>query len=241
MNKYSLIIPCYNCSEFIEKNIIKLIRKLNNFNIKYEIILIDDGSTDKTLEILKKINLNIKKIKILKNNFNIGKSFSSIKGIKISKYQKIILIDCDLPYFSDLKNIIFELNKGYDLVTINRKMEQSKLISRNLNLYQITRYIIGSLIAIINLKVLKLKIKGGDSQAGLKGFKKFKNFNKVKFLSKKFFFDLELISLYSKKRLSIKSVKTNYSVPSKSSIKIFNFSKNFEILCELLKVIKKYK
>lgn len=241
MNKYSLIIPCYNCSQFIEKNIIKLIRKLNNFNIKYEIILIDDGSTDKTLEILKKITLNIKKIKILKNNFNIGKSFSSIKGIKISKYQKIILIDCDLPYFSDLKNIIFELNKGYDLVTINRKMEQSKLISKNLNLYQITRYIIGSLVAIINLKVLKLKIKGGDSQAGLKGFKKFKNFNKVKFLSKKFFFDLELISIYSKKRLSIKSVKTNYSVPSKSSIKIFNFSKNFEILCELLKVIKKYK
>ena len=241
MNKYSLIIPCYNCSEFIEKNIIKLIRKLNNFNIKYEIILIDDGSTDKTLEILKKINLNIKKIKILKNNFNIGKSFSSIKGIKISKYQKIILIDCDLPYFSDLKNIIFELNKGYDLVTINRKMEQSKLISKNLNLYQRTRYIIGGLIAIINLKVLKLKIKGGDSQAGLKGFKKFKNFNKVKFLSKKFFFDLELISLYSKKRLSIKSIKTSYSVPSKSSIKIFNFSKNFEILCELIKVIKKYK
>ncbi len=241
MNKYSLIIPCYNCSQFIEKNIIKLIRKLNNFNIKYEIILIDDGSTDKTLEILKKITLNIKKIKILKNNFNIGKSFSSIKGIKISKYQKIILIDCDLPYFSDLKNIIFELNKGYDLVTINRKMEQSKLISKNLNLYQITRYIIGSLVAIINLKVLKLKIKGGDSQAGLKGFRKFKNFNKVKFLSKKFFFDLELISIYSKKRLSIKSVKTNYSVPSKSSIKIFNFSKNFEILCELLKVIKKYK
>ena len=241
MNKYSLIIPCYNCSQFIEKNIIKLIRKLNNLNIKYEIILIDDGSTDKTLEILKRINLSIKKIKILKNNFNIGKSFSSIKGIKISKYQKIILIDCDLPYFSDLKNIIFELNKGYDLVTINRKMEQSKLISKNLNLYQITRYIIGGLIAIINLKVLKLKIKGGDSQAGLKGFKKFKNFNKIKFLSKKFFFDLELISLYSKKKLSIKSIKTNYSVPSKSSIRIFNFSKNFEILCELLKVIKKYK
>ena len=146
-----------------------------------------------------------------------------------------------MPYFSDLKKIIFELNKGYDLVTINRKMEQSKLISKNLNLYQMTRYMIGGLIAVINLKILKLKIKGGDSQAGLKGFKKFENFNNVKFLSKKFFFDLELISLYSKKNLSIKSVKTKYSVPSKSSIKIFNFSKNFEILCELIKVIKKYK
>ena len=56
------------------------------------------------------------------------------------------------------------------------RWSKSKLISKNLNLYQITRYIIGGLIAIINLKVLKLKIKGGDSQAGLKGFKKFKKF-----------------------------------------------------------------
>jgi len=241
VNKYSFIIPCYNCSQFIEKNILRLLRKLKNIKIIYEIILIDDGSTDETFKTLKKINLSNKKIRILKNHLNIGKSFSSIKGIKNSKYQRIILLDCDLPYFSDLKKIIFELNKGYDLVTINRKMEQSKLISKNLNLYQLTRYIIGGLIAVVNLKILKLKIKGGDSQAGLKGFKKFKNFNNVKFLSKKFFFDLELISLYSKKNLSIKSVKTNYSVPSKSSIKIFNFSKNFEILCELIKVIKKYK
>lgn len=241
MYKYSLIIPCYNCSQFIQKNIIKLIRKLNQFNTKYEIILIDDGSTDKTLEILEKIKLNFKNIKILRNNFNIGKSFSTIKGIKNSKYQRIILLDCDLPYFADLKNIIIELDKGYDLVTINRKMEQSRLINKNLSLYQITRYIIGALIAQINLKILKLKIKGGDSQAGLKGFKKFKNFNTIKFISKKFFFDLELISLYSKKKLTIKSIKTNYSVPSKSSIKLFDFSKNLKILSELIEVIKKYK
>ena len=103
------------------------------------------------------------------------------------------------------------------------------------------RHYIGQFISkIINI-MLNLNIEACDTQAGLKGFKKFKNFNNVKFLSKKFFFDLELISLYSKKNFSIKSVKTNYSVPSKSSIKIFNFSKNFEILCELIKVIKKYK
>ena len=241
MNKYSFIIPCFNCSQFIEENIIKLVRKLKKFKIKYEIILIDYGSNDGTFEVLKKINSTNQKIKILKNHLNVGKSFSSIKAVKISKYQKIILIDCDLPYFSDLKNIILELEKGYDLVTINRKIEQSRLINKNLNLYQIMRYIIGGLIALINLKILKLNIKGGDSQAGLKGFKKFKNFNKIKFISKKFFFDLELISLYSKKKLTIKSVKTNYFVPSKSSIKILNFSKNFEILCELINVIKKYK
>ena len=241
MNKYSFIIPCFNCSIYIEKNILKLQKKLKKFKLKYEIILIDDGSKDETFNILKKFSLNYKNVKILKNKKNIGKSFSIIRGIKVSKYQNIILIDCDLPYFLNLKYIISELNKGYDLVIINRKMEQSKLINKSLNIYQITRYLIGGLIAYINLKILKLKIKGGDTQAGLKGFKKFKNFNNINFLSKKFFFDLELISIFSKRKLKIKSVKTVYSLPLNSSIRIFNFTKNIDILIEWFKVIKKYK
>ena len=51
----SFIIPCLNCSKFIGNTIKKLIEKLKkNRIIDFEIILIDDGSTDKTLEILKK-------------------------------------------------------------------------------------------------------------------------------------------------------------------------------------------
>jgi len=51
----SFIIPCYNCENYISSNIYKLYKKLNNSNIKYEIILIDDHSYDKTLFCLNKL------------------------------------------------------------------------------------------------------------------------------------------------------------------------------------------
>ena len=70
---------------------------------------------------------------------------------------------------------------------------------------------------------------------------KIKGFDRIKFISKKFFFDLELIIIYSKKKLNIFSLKTNYSIPKNSSIKIFNVKKNIVILSELLKIILHYK
>ena len=65
--------------------------------------------------------------------------------------------------------------------------------------------------------------------------------NDVKFISRKFFFDLELVVIYSKKKLNILSVKTNYVISKKSSIKIFNLKKNIEIIKELIKVVIFYK
>ena len=53
----SLIIPCYNYEKLISSNLEKLILKLKKFNHKFEIILVNDGSTDKTLD----------KLKIIKN------------------------------------------------------------------------------------------------------------------------------------------------------------------------------
>ena len=58
MNKYSFVIPCYNCGDFIEKNISKLQHKLKKLNIKYELILIDDGSSDKTFKIINYISIS---------------------------------------------------------------------------------------------------------------------------------------------------------------------------------------
>ena len=78
MNKLSIVIPIFN----EEKNIIKLFKKLkkinlNNIDFKKEIIAIDDGSTDKSLSILKKIS----GIKVLKQR-NHGKGKAVQHGIK---------------------------------------------------------------------------------------------------------------------------------------------------------------
>jgi len=234
----SFIIPCYNCDNYISNNIYKLYKKLKNSNIKYEIILIDDYSRDKTLSNLYKLKKKIKKIKLIKNNKNFGKSFSIIKGIKASNYKYVVFIDCDFPYFKSLFKVIKHLKKN-DMVIINRREKESYLENRKLNLYQWMRIILGYLINNFIRVWFKIKIK--DTQAGLKGFVRPKNFSKISFISKRFFFDLELILTFILAKKKIFSLNTVYSVNKKSSINFFDLNKNFEILYELIKICFKYK
>ena len=234
----SFIIPCYNCESYINNNIYKLYNKLRNSNIKYEIILVDDYSNDKTFLCIKKLKRKIRKLKILKNSKNYGKSFSIIKGTKISKYNNVIFIDCDFPYFKSIFTVIKYLRKN-DLVIINRRKKGSRLKNRDLNLYQFMRNILGITINLFIRMRFNINIK--DTQAGLKGFVKPKNFSKIKFISKRFFFDHELILLFISLKKKIRSLNTSYFINKKSNINFFDVIRNFEIFRELIKIFLNYK
>lgn len=234
LKNLSIIIPCYNFEKLIKKNIFKLIKKINKLNVNYEIIVVNDGSRDNTkniLEILAKYN---KKIKIFNLPSNKGKSHCVKIGINASKYNNLILIDCDLPYFSYLNNIIQKLNDQAELVIINRKSKKSRLYNNNLNFYQKARILIGGFIGFFNKIFLNLKFY--DTQAGLKGFKKISNFNKINFYSKKFFFDLELIYHYQIENRKIIDIPIKYKISKNSNIKLISL-KNISIVLELIKVL----
>ena len=234
--EYSIIIPCFNSQSYIENKIDILIKFLNKKDVRYEIIIIDDCSNDKTFNKLLEINKKNNKTIIIKNIKNIGKSYSIIKGIGKSKYKKIILIDSDLPYFYRLNNIILALEK-YDLVMIDRRHQKSKNLDTKKKLYQFLRIIIG--LVFNKLIRLFLPINYKDTQAGLKGFIKPDNFSSLNFISKRFFFDLELILFFHYNKKKIKTIPVNFRVSKDSSIKIFNINKNIEILKELYKIICK--
>jgi len=91
--RLSIIIPAYNEERTI-KEIINKIKKQKIKGIEKEIIVIDDSSTDKTSEILKKI----KDIKIILNKKNLGKGGSIKQGLKLAKGDIIIIQDADLEY-----------------------------------------------------------------------------------------------------------------------------------------------
>jgi glycosyltransferase involved in cell wall biosynthesis len=234
----SFVIPCYNCEGYIKKNIYKLYKKLKSLKINYEIILIDDCSADKTLIYINKLKNVIPKLKILKNIKNFGKSFSLIKGVRVSKYKRVIFIDCDLPYFKSIDSIIKYL-KTNDMVIINRRRPESKMQNYKLNFYQLMRSLLGYLINNFVRAWFNITIR--DTQAGLKGFVKPKNFSRIKFISKRFFFDLELILLFSFSKKKIFSLQTIYSVDKNSNINFSNLIKNFETLRELIKICINYK
>jgi len=95
---FSIIIPLYNEKENVNQlneELTTSLSKLENKNHEFEIIYVDDGSTDNTLENLKILKNEIKTI-ILKNNKNLAQSKSIMNGIEVSNYDNIILLDGDL-------------------------------------------------------------------------------------------------------------------------------------------------
>lgn len=232
----SVILPCFNAENFIEKKTIAIFHKLKKIKIRSEIIIINDGSTDKTFQKLNAIKKKFKSIKIINYKKNKGKSYVIKEIINKTKYENIILIDCDLPYFEVFEKVIKKLISGYDLVLVNRRHKKSKVKKEFFHPYQLVRYFVGNLIGRISCYILNIEIEGSDTQAGLKAIKKIKNFKKINFISEKFFLDLEIIFIYQKLKKKISSVPVIFNVPNESSIKIFSV-KNLRIIFELCKVV----
>ena len=135
MINFSIIIPVYNESENINPLLNEILISLKNFDKdKYEIIFVDDCSTDNTVKIIKEKEKN-KNIKGIFNFKNVGQSYSIHKGVINSKFENIITLDGDGQNdpldFQKLIDIFF-LNNKYSLVSgirINRQDSLIKVLS----------------------------------------------------------------------------------------------------------------
>ena len=96
--KFSIVIPLYNEAENITQlntELLSALRESKKNNNEFEIIYVDDGSSDKTLDYLKKFNNEMKTL-IIKNKYNLAQSKSILNGIEVSNFDNIILLDGDL-------------------------------------------------------------------------------------------------------------------------------------------------
>tara|TARA_A100001011_G_scaffold376853_2_gene439912 strand:- start:79 stop:771 length:693 start_codon:yes stop_codon:yes gene_type:complete len=126
----SIIVPCYN-----EKNTIeKIVNRIYSLNIKKEIIIVDDGSTDGTVNILRR-KIRSKTKKIIFHNKNMGKGAAIKSSLKFIKGEIVIIQDADLEY--DPKDYYKLLrpfkNKSINVVYGSRVLGRKKSIfSHNL-------------------------------------------------------------------------------------------------------------
>lgn len=121
----SIIVPCYNEGESIlctYKEIKKVINNTSEISKEeYEIIFINDGSKDNTIDIIKSISLNDKRVKYISFSRNFGKESGMLAGLEYSSGECIIIMDADLQHPPELiPKMIKYYKEGYDQVIAKR-------------------------------------------------------------------------------------------------------------------------
>ena len=119
MSKISFVIPVFNEEESLREvyGQIKIVLENDLKDYQYEIIFINDGSTDKSLEVMKKLERKDPKIKVISFRKNLGKATALNEGFKKATGDCVVTMDGDLQDGSEnIPALLEKLNKGYDLV-----------------------------------------------------------------------------------------------------------------------------
>ncbi|HUD10511.1 MAG TPA: glycosyltransferase family 2 protein [Candidatus Saccharimonadales bacterium] len=141
----SLVIPAYNESGNLEWHNSKIIEFFTKHSINYELIYVDDGSTDNSLAIIQKLSAKYKAAKYISLSRNFGKEAATSAGIKQSAGDVVVMIDADGQHPIELVNdFLSEWYAGYDVVVgVRKRNKKEGLIKRfGSRLYSI---ILGSL------------------------------------------------------------------------------------------------
>lgn len=118
----SIIVPCYNEEEslpYFYKAIDKVMTKMKD--LKFELIFVNDGSKDKTLEILKEYAKEDKRVKYVSFSRNFGKEAAMLAGLEHSKGDYVAIMDADLQDPPEtLEKMYKGIQEGYDCVGLRR-------------------------------------------------------------------------------------------------------------------------
>jgi len=186
--KFSILIPVHNEAKRIRHNLIEVKATLDDLGCNYEIVAIDDGSSDNSYQILKELKKEIPQLTIGSNSQNFGKGRALKKAFKYASGGLIVWLDADLdlhPFQIKTLYDIMELNDA-DIV-IGSKMHPNSKVN-----YPLTRKIISFGYYCI-IRIL-FDLPCHDTQTGLKLFRR-KVIEEVfpRILVKQFAFDLEVL------------------------------------------------
>jgi len=217
----SVIVPLYDENENIPVFYKRLKKTLVKLNLTYEIVIIDDGSTDNSLAVLKKIHQHDHSIKIISFRRNFGQTAALSAGFDYAQGDIIVTIDADLQNDpEDIPLLLDKINEGYDLVSGWRYKRKESFLKRRLP-SKIANY----LISYVS------KVKLHDYGCTLKAYRK------------EVIEDLDLYgemhrfipALASIRGMSFAEVKVNHSPRRKGKSK-YGISRSINVLLDLFTV-----
>ena len=126
--KLSIIIPAYNEEKNISRTLLDIYSSLKDKGLVYEVILVDDGSEDDTVQEATKHKNLFKNFTIFQSKPNMGKGFVVRKGVFLSSGEFVLFMDADnSTQVSEFDKFLPYLEAGYDAVIGSRRLKESKI------------------------------------------------------------------------------------------------------------------
>lgn len=207
----SLIIPCYNEETNIQKGVLDKIGNYTKDDAHFsEILIIDDGSSDQTKAIIKKIYLSrFPKFRLIENKHQ-GKAMAIITGIKKAHAEYVLFSDIDLATpIEESTKLIQAAQKGKKIIIGSRTARRDGApLTRKLLAFGFI-YIRNFLFGFKGIKDTQCGFKMFEKEAALRIIEKsqiFKNYRSVEGPAVTAAFDLEFLFLGTKLGYSIKEI-----------------------------------
>ena len=227
---FSVVTPVYNEEKLIYENLGKIIAYFKKANISCEIIVVDDGSKDNTVKLVREFSNSNEEVVLLRNKKNLGKGLSIKRGVLCARGKYILFTDIDLAVpIEGLSKFMPYLKDGYDIVIGSRRIEGSQIIIPQ----PLYRRFMGSVFyKIVNLLFFKF-VRDVNC-----GFKCYHSEAAKKIFTKQMLsgwgFDTELLHIAYKLKMSIKEIPVCWSEAGNSKVVIHKAV--FGTLGELLKI-----
>ncbi len=224
---FSVIIPVYNEEKRITKTLLNIDSYLKKQPYEYEIIVVNDGSKDKTVQVIKK--LKIKNLRIIDNKENHGKGYVVRQGLLNSKGNYRLFTDADnaTPIYQLEK--FFPYLGEYEIIIGSRSINGAKILKPQ----PLYRRILGNIYRLLAKTIVGFSdIK--DTQCGFKLFSA-KCVNDIipRCIVNGWSFDLEILVIAKELGYKIKEVPISWTNNSDTRVKFKDLTKE---IIDLLKI-----
>jgi dolichyl-phosphate beta-glucosyltransferase len=225
----SIIVPAYNEEQRLVQTLHKLLTYLEKQKILAEIIVINDGSTDRTEALAKEIQKNTPSLKVSSLPMNAGKGRAIRKGIEISKGDHVLIMDADGAAAMHDMSRLLDAKESADIIIGSRYTKESIIPVQP----PLGRRILTAASRVAN-RILGIRVK--DSRCGFKLIRGEVARKIISVLSvDRFGFDVELLFVANKWGLTIREIPITWSHKEGSKVRFARDS--FKAVIEITQIL----
>lgn len=213
----SVIIPAYNEEANIGSTLEEVAVYLKGKDYSYEVIVIDDGSSDGTIQKAQEKKNILDELKVVPSKPNHGKGYVVRNAILASTGKYVMFMDADnATSINELDSFMPYLEEGYDAVIGSRRLKDSDVVVPE----SAMRIILGNIYILLSKIFLGSKVR--DFNCGFKAYNRFAA-NKVFSLQRMddWSFDTEIMFLLNKFGMKIKELPVRWTHKADSKVKPF--------------------